>query len=69
MQREKVKEKVKENEDFFDYKNILFKNAANLHFGKGVSPCHLCQKLRFFHLLFLWKMHREKVFSELLERK
>ena len=25
MQREKVKEKVKENEDFFDYKNILLK--------------------------------------------
>ena len=29
----------------------------------------VCEKLRFFHLLILCKMHAEKVFGEVLEKK
>ena len=36
MQREKVKEKVKENEDFFDYKNILLKMPQICILTKGL---------------------------------
>ena len=36
MQREKVKEKVKENEDFFDYKNNLLKMSQICILTKGL---------------------------------
>ena len=53
----------------FRLEQYRFKKIPNLHFSKGVSAWFLSKKLTFFQLLFICKMHREKVFGEVLERK
>ena len=53
----------------FRLEQYRFKKNPNLHFSKGVSAWFLSKKLTFFQLLFICKMHREKGFGEVLERK
>ena len=60
----------RENENFFDYKDIDFKKPQNLHFSKGVSPWCLPKIWHYFlQPLLLLKMDRVKVIGEVLERK
>ena len=42
----------RENENFFDYKDIDFKKPQNLHFSKGVNPWFL-SKIEIFRLFFV----------------
>ena len=41
----------RENENFFDYKDIDFKKPQNLHFSKGVNPWFL-SKIEIFPSFF-----------------
>ena len=45
--------------------NMYFKKKAKLAFLSMI----LFKKLNFFYLLFLWKLDREKVFPDVLEKK
>ena len=42
----------RENENFFDYKDIDFKKPQNLYFSKGVNPWFL-SKIEIFPSFFL----------------
>ena len=44
----------RENENFFDYKDIDFKKPQNLHFSKGVNPWFL-SKIEIFPSFFCRK--------------
>ena len=59
----------KEKENFLQYKNIDLKKLQNLHFSKGVSQWFFVKNWDFFIFCFLCKMHREKPFGEVLEKK
>ena len=46
-----------------------FKRRQNLHFCKGDSPRSFLKKLKFFHLLCLSKIDREKLFGDVLNKR
>ena len=58
----------RENENFFDYKDIDFKKPQNLHFSKGVNPWFL-SKIEIFPSFFLQKMDLENAFGKVVERE
>ena len=64
MHREKVKEKVKENEDFFDYKNINLKMPQICILAKRLVLA-ICVKC----LCFYGICHTEKVIGGVLEKE
>ena len=60
---------LKEKKLFKNIKTSVQKKLSKFAFFKWVSPCFFFKKWRFFHRLFLCKMDKEKVFSEVLEKK
>ena len=55
---------------FLDYKNVDLKRSQNLHFPKGLGHGFGKKKpLKFFHVLFLCEIDREKVSCNILHRK
>ena len=60
---------LKEKKLFKNIKTSVQKKPSKFAFFKWVSPCFFFKKWRFFHRLFLCKMDKEKVFSEVLEKK
>ena len=54
---------------FLDNINMDLKTRQNWHFCKGYSPWFWSKMLKFFNLLYLSKIDREKVFADVLDKK
>ena len=46
-----------------------FKRRQNWHFCKAHSPSVFLKKLKFFHLLCVAKIDREKLFGDVLDKR
>ena len=54
---------------FLDNINLDLKIRQNWHFCKGDSPWFWSKRLKFFHVLSLSKIDREKLFADVLDKK
>ena len=54
---------------FLEIIKMDLKRGQNWHFCKGDSPWFWSKSWSFFHLLCLSKIHREKVFADVLDKK
>ena len=69
MHQEKVSGDVLvRKQAFLDNGNVDVRKLENWHFCKGVHD-FVKKKLKFFHVLCLSNIHREKVFANVLNRK